>query len=146
MDIVEKINKEWAEDSKIDEINLVSESAKIPKLHHKYYMMYITQSLKTTKLKEELKELKKSKIEYYKGEMDDSELKKRNWKPNPLKILRTDIDKYIEGDSDYIQMSLRIAYNEAATKYLEDIIRQINNRNFVIKNMIDFFKFQSGGI
>jgi len=146
MDIVEKINKEWAEDSKIDEINLVSESAKIPKLHHKYYMMYITQSLKTTKLKEELKELKKSKIEYYKGEMDDSELKKRNWKPNPLKILRTDIDKYIEGDSDYIQMSLRIAYNEAATKYLEDIIRQINNRNFVIKNMIDFFKFQSGGM
>ena len=56
MDIVEKINKEWAEDSKIDEINLVSESAKIPKLHHKYYMMYITQSLKTTKLKEDLKD------------------------------------------------------------------------------------------
>lgn len=144
MDMIEKINKEWAEDSTIDETNIIRESARIPKLHHKYYMLYINQGLKTTKLKEDLKELKKAKIEYYKGEMDDHELKKRGWKPNPLKILRTDIDKYIEGDGDYINMSLKVAFNEAATKYLEDIIKQINNRNFVLKNIIDWSRFTSG--
>lgn len=144
MDIIDQINKEWSEDSKIDETNLMHESSKIPKLHNKYYLMYVKQGLKTTKLKEDLKELKKAKIEYYKGEMDEDELKERGWKPNPLKILRQDIDKYIEGDKDYINLSLKVAYNEAATKYLEDIVKQINNRNFIVKNMIDFMKFQSG--
>lgn len=144
MDIIEQINKDWSEDSKIDETNLTHESSKIPTLHNKYYLMYVKQGLKTTKLKEDLKELKKAKIEYYKGEMDEDELKERGWKPNPLKILRQDIDKYIEGDKDYINLSLKVAYNEAATKYLEDIVKQINNRNFIVKNMIDWSKFQSG--
>ena len=142
--MVETINREWATDSTIDETNIISEAAKIPKLHNKYYLMYVKQSLKTTKMKEDLKELKKLKIEYYKGEMDEADLKEMGWKPNPLKILRTDIDKYIEGDRDYINMSLKVAYNEAATKYLEDIIKQINNRNFVLKNIIDWSRFQSG--
>ena len=145
MDIIDQVNKEWSVDSKIDETNLMRESSKIPRLHNKYYLMYVKQGLKTTKLKEDLKELKKAKIEYYKGEMDDNELKERGWKPNPLKILRQDIDKYIEGDKEYINLSLKVAYNEAATKYLEDIVKQINNRNFIVKNMIDFMRFQSGG-
>ena len=142
---IEQINKQWAKDSKIDETNLSSESARIPQLHNKYYLMYVKQALKTEKLKGELKELKKAKMEYYKGEMDEEELKDRGWSPNPLKILKTEIDKYIEGDKDYINMSLKVAYHEAATKYLEDIVKQLNSRNFIIKNMVEWNRFTSGG-
>lgn len=143
---IEELSKEWAKDSKIDETNLVRESSKIPELHNKYYLMYVKQALKTEKLRGDLKLLKRAKMEYYKGEMDDSELKEWGWKPNPLKILKNEVDKYIDGDADYINMSLKIAYNDASTKYLEDIIRQLNSRNFIIKNMIEWAKFQSGSI
>jgi uncharacterized lipoprotein len=141
---IEEINSMWAEDSKIDETNIIRESAKIPELHNKYYMMYVREALKSKKLKADLKELEKAKIEYFNGSMDQEELKQRGWKPNPLKILRQDIERYVEADKDIIQLSLKIAYHESTAKYLEDIVKQINGRNFVIKNIIDWSRFTSG--
>ena len=142
---IEQINKEWAEDCKISETDLIRESSKIPQLHHKYYQYYVNEGLRLKKLKAEMSELEKLKTEYYNGSMDEEELKQHGWKPNPLKILRADIPKYIESDKDIINLSLKIAYQESLTKYLEDIIRQINQRNFIIKNMIEWARFTSGG-
>jgi hypothetical protein len=141
---IEDINKMWTEDSEINQTNLTSETARIPVLHNKYYMLYVREALKVKKLKSDLKELEKSKIEYYNGSMDEAELRQRGWKPNPLKILRQDLDRYVESDKDIINLSLKIAYHESAAKYLEEIVRQLNNRNFLIKNMIDYMKFTSG--
>jgi hypothetical protein len=141
---IEDINKMWTEDSEINQTNLTSETARIPVLHNKYYMLYVREALKVKKLKSDLKELEKSKIEYYNGFMDEAELRQRGWKPNPLKILRQDLDRYVESDKDIINLSLKIAYHESAAKYLEEIVRQLNNRNFLIKNMIDWSRFQSG--
>jgi hypothetical protein len=84
-------------------------------------------------------------MEYFSGSMDEEELKTRGWKPNPLKILRNDLDKYIQSDKEIINLSLKIAYHEERANYLESIVRQISNRNFIIKNMIDWAKFQAGG-
>ena len=49
----------WAEDSKIDRTELGEESIKIPQLHSKYYKLYSTERLKSVKLQEDLKILKK---------------------------------------------------------------------------------------
>lgn len=141
----EELNEMWAIDCKIDETNLVKESSRTPELHSKYYNYYYREALKVRKFKADLVELEKAKTEYYNGSMDELELKQRGWKPNPLKILRQDIQKYIESDKEIINLSLRIALHEENAKYLDSIIRQINGRNFHIKNMIDMLKFQAGG-
>ena len=141
---IDEIEKEWKKDSPIDETNLVGESSRIPLLHAKYYKLYHRASMKTVKMKYELKELEKAKIEYYNGTMTEEDLKERGWKPNPLKILKSDINRYIEADKDIIELSLKIEYQASISKFLEDIIKQINSRNFIIKNMVDLLKFQSG--
>lgn len=138
------INELWSKDCKIDEANLLQESKKIPELHSKYYNMFFKEALKVKKFKSDLKELERAKTEYYNGTMAEEDLKERGWKPNPLKILRNDLDKYIQSDQDIISLSLKIAYHEERANYLENIVRQINNRNFIIKNMIDLLKFQAG--
>lgn len=142
---IEELNGMWAIDCKIDETNLVRESSRIPELHNKYYIMYFKEGLRSKKMKSDLIELEHAKNEYYSGSMDQEELKRRGWKPNPLKILKADINRYIESDKDVINLSLKIAYQESITKYLEDIVKQISNRNFILKNMIEWSKFQSGG-
>jgi hypothetical protein len=142
---LEEINEMWAKDAKIDETNLGSEATKIPQLHNKYYMLYSQEALRMRKYKSELKELEFAKYEYYTGTMTEDELKTRGWKPNPLKILRTDVNKYIECDKEIIRISLKIDYHMQIANYLEDIIRQINSRNFMIKSAIDWAKFQAGG-
>lgn len=140
----EELNKMWSEDCKIDETNLVRESSRTPELHSKYYNLFYKEALRVKKLKADLTELEKAKTEYYNGTMDELELKERGWRPNPLKILRQDIPKYIESDKEVIELSLRIAMHEENAKYIESIIRQINSRNFHIKNMIDFLRFHHG--
>lgn len=141
---LDELHKQWKADCVLDETDIIRETKKIPELHHKYYLMYIKQGLRTKKLKSELIELEKAKTEYYNGSMDPAEVKQRGWAPNALKILRSDVPKYIESDKEVIELSLRIDYNQSIEKYLEDIIRQINNRNFLIKNIIEWSKFSSG--
>ena len=142
---IEEYEKMWAEDCKIDETNLVRESARIPLLHSKYYKLYHRSALKAIKLRYELKEMEGIKIEYYSGTLDQETLKKYGWVQFGDKLIKSAVDRKVETDKDIAVLSLKIEYQSSIAKFLEDIIKQINTRNFVIKNMIDMIRFQSGG-
>ena len=141
---IEEINKMWAEDCNIDSTDLGSESLRIPKLHNKYFILYVKTGLTVKKLKSELSELSHAKYEWLSGTMTEDELKRRGWKPNPLRILKAETTRYIENDPEVIKLCLKIDYWASAEKYLEDIIKQINNRNFMITNAINWAKFTNG--
>ena len=138
------ISAMWSVDSKIDETNLVAESKKIPELHNKYYTMYYKEALRVKKLRYDYKELELAKREWLDGSMAEEDLKERGWKPSQRKVLRTDIDKYLQADVDIIRLSLKIDYHSANADFLEDIIKTLHSRNFIIKSMIDVLKFQHG--
>ena len=142
---LDELEEMWKKDAVIDEDNLASESGRIPVLHAKYYKLYFRSVMRVNKLKADLKILEKEKNEYYNGTMSEEDLKAKDWKPNPLKILRSDMDKYIQSDKAIIAECLIIDYNMGMAKFLEDILKQINTRNFIVKNMIDFLKFRNGG-
>ena len=67
-------------------------------------------------------------------------------KPFDLKVLRTDVDKYIESDDELIKAKQKKEYLTTVVDYLDKTIRQISNRGFTIKNAIDWRKFTSGGL
>lgn len=141
---IEDLYNEWAKDGHIDVADISRNSADIPKLHNKYFRLYTEEGLKLKKLRADYKVLVKRKNEYYNGSMDSEELKEYGWTPQPLKILKSDIPTYVESDKDVINLSLRIGLQESIVEYLESIIRQINNRNFILKNIIDYEKFRTG--
>ena len=142
---LEEIELEWVEDSNIDDTNIVQESTKIPNLHAKYFKLLNRAALKLKKLQGDLSSLTLAKTEYYNGSMDEFELRERGWAPNSLKILRQDMPVYLAADQDIINLNLKVGYNLQIVKFLEDILKQISNRNFVIKNIIDWSRFTSGG-
>lgn len=142
---IEEYEKMWAEDCKIDETNLIAEASRIPVLHSKYYKLYHRAALKATKLRYELKELERTKHEWMGGSLDADELKKLGWRPFGSKPLKSDIPRKIETDPDVVKLSLKIEYQSSIAKFLEDVVKQINNRNFVIRSMVDLLKFQAGG-
>ena len=98
--------------------------------------MYYKEALRVKKLRADYKELEFAKREWIDGSMAEEDLKDRGWKPYQRKVLRNDIDKYLQADKDIIALSLKIDYHSANANYLEDIIKTIHSRNFVIKNMI----------
>jgi|SRR6056300_558956 len=138
------ISELWAVDCKIDETNLAGESKRIPELHNKYYTLYYKEALKVKKLKADYKELELAKREWFDGSMAEEDLRDRGWKPYQKKVLRNDMEKYMQADKDIVNLSLKIDYHSARANYLEDIIKTIHSRNFIIKNMIDIIKFQAG--
>ena len=138
------ISEIWAADAVIDETELAQEAKKIPILHSKYYNMYYKEALKVKKLRYDYKVLEFDKREWISGDMAEEDLRERNWKPFQKKVMRQDMDKYIQADNDIIKLSLRIDYHSCRANFLEDIVKTIHSRNFIINNIISVMKFQAG--
>ena len=140
---IEDIYDEWAKDGEIDQANISRTASDIPKMHNKYYRFYV-EGLKLKKQRADYKVLIKLKNDYYRGDMDSEELKEHGWPPQPLRLLKSDIPTYIDADKDVVDTSLKMGVQEAKVEYLESIIKQINNRNFILSNIINWEKFRTG--
>ncbi len=83
----------------------------------------------------------REKWEYYGGKAD---AKIYAAKPFDLKVLKTDLQMYIASDSDIIDLSNKIAYLETTIKFIDGVIRSIDNRGWDIKNAISWKQFEAG--
>ena len=128
-------------DLKIDDTELDLESIRTPQLHNKYLKHYTKYSLQLKKAKDEYKSLYKFKWEYYTGK-SSSEVYQE--KPFDLKVLKADISIYLEADEELQQLGQKEAYLETTVNYLEKILREITNRNWTIRNTIEWKKFLHG--
>jgi len=85
--------------------------------------------------------LYREKWEYYGGK---SEAKIYASKPFDLKVLKTDLQIYISSDSDVIELSNKIAYLETTIKFIDGVIKSIDNRGWDIKHAISWKQFEAG--
>jgi len=140
---LEQLQLEADKDLKINDTELDLESLKTPQLHNKYMKHYTKFKLLLTRTEDELRTMKRDKWEYYTGKADPSVYQA---KPFDLKIMRTDIDKYLEADEDLQKLSQKIAYLITVVDFLDKTIRVIVNRTYAIKNAIEWRRFTSGAV
>ena len=139
-----EIRKLVESDSIIDDTILDTESLKIPQLHSKYLNIFSDEKLVLLQQEMKYKELKRKKWEYYSGKMSKEDLDSNGWEPFQLKILKQDIDMYLESDEDLNRVRAIIAYQKEKVEYLDSVLKAINNRNWIIRNAIEFRKFING--
>jgi hypothetical protein len=135
----------WEKDSRIDRTELGEESLKISSLHNKYFKIFSDERLSLRKLEMDYKILYKQKFQYYQGILSDEELKEFGWEPFQLKVLKQDLPVYIEGDKDIIAINLRIGLQGEKVSFLESILKNLANRGYQIKNVIEWERFKVGG-
>jgi hypothetical protein len=104
---------------------------------------YTKFKLLLTRTEDELKTIKRDKWEYYTGKADPSVYQA---KPFDLKIMRTDIDKYLEADEDIQKLTQKVAYLNTVVDFLDKTLRVIVNRTYTIKNAIEWRRFTSGAV
>ena len=139
---LEKIQEMWQKDSVIDPDNLHDESLKIPQLHCKYYTLYNTITLLREKAKDSYNKIKLERYNYYTGKAPAEVYVEE---PFPYKVREKDaIQRHIEADEKLNAIDLKVKYYDVMLKFLEEIIRNVSNRTFQIKNAIEWNKFQSG--
>jgi len=142
--ILEEIYELWHKDSVIDKTELGDESLKIPQLHHKYFKIYSNERLLLKKFESDFKTLRLEKYEFY-TQGPTKETQERGWTlPASGKILKSEVNTYIEADKDIIKISLKIGVQQEKIELLDSIIRTLNNRGYNIRAAIDWYKFTMG--
>lgn len=140
---LEEIEALWEQDIKIDRTELDTESLKIPSLHGKYYKIYLREKVQLKAEEQSYKQYHKLKHEYYTGKLSQSELNELGWEPFQF-VLKNDLQVYMDADKDLCERLLKLSVQKEKVQYLEDIIKTLNTRGFLIKNAIDFIRFTSG--
>jgi len=138
-----EIQDQVKRDLKINDLELDIESLRIPRLHIKYLQFLTENSLKLKKANGELAVLKRNKWIYYTGKASEDVYKEKG--DFPLKLKTKDEERtFIEADEEIQKKKTEEEYYETIVDYLQEIVKQIGQRNFQIKNAIEWRKFEAG--
>ena len=140
---LEELQKEAKEDLAIkDEDNLDQESYKNQKIKPKWLEYKTRFENLLIMSKSNYQRLYREKCEYYGGKAD---AKVYVAKPFDLKVLKTDLQMFINSDEEVIELQSKINYYENILKYIDGVIKSIDNRGWDIRNAQDWKKFIAGG-
>ena len=141
----DEILDEWNRDGIIDPAHLDNESLNIPRLHAKYLRYLSDEKMLLRAFEGELKKLSLAKFEFL-LHGDTVESKEAGWELPPQgRLMRTEIDRYLAADDDISKMTYRLENQKQKVYILEDILKVIHGRNYLITNAIKFQIFQGGG-
>ena len=140
---LEELQQSVNKDFKLDDTQLDVESVNIPLLHNKYLIHFNKFTLLLKKAEDDHKTMIRDKWEYYTGKADPHVYQQR---PFDIKVLKADVHIYMDSDPDLQKADQKVAYLNQVVKYLEQVLRGVNNRTFLIKNAIEWKKFTSGAI
>jgi hypothetical protein len=93
------------------------------------------------KAKTDHQQLYRLKWEYYGGKAD---AKVYAAKPFDIKVMKTDLQMYIQSDDDILRLQNKIGYYESCVDYCKGVIKSIDNRGWDIKNAIAWKQFEAG--
>lgn len=143
MENLEQILKYWEKDAEIDQTEPGKELIKIPTLHSKYLGILIKHKIASKKAHFDYLRMRKVKIDYFSGRMDQEELDSHGWQPFQF-VLKSDVNAYLEGDNDLIKMLEKKVYHEETVSVLESIMSELKSRTFQLRDFIQWERFIGG--
>ena len=138
---LETIMDKWSQDSVIDDILLDEASIKIPALHSKYLGYHTEFSLLQKKATHELKTLTHKKFLYYSGKELPEEYEKS---PFPYKVMKSDVPSWVAVDEQIQKVEMKLHYYETVLSALAEILKQVHQMSYNIKNIIEWRRFTNG--
>lgn len=141
---IDEIVESWREDSKIDDLNLDKENVRIPSLHSKYVGMMVDENKSLRTLIRDRAILRRLLRSYYLGKADADDLEKLGRDQFYEKILKNELNEYMDTDELMIRINAKISTQEEKIDVLKEIIRSINSRGYQLKNAIDWHRLTLG--
>ena len=132
----------WSKDSKIDDVMLDNASLAIPQLHQKYLTLLTEFNLLQKKKSQDLKKLQHKKWLYYSGKAAPEEYED---KPFQYKVMKSDVPNWVSVDDDICKVEMQLDYYNAVIRTLEEILKQVHQMSYNIRNSIQWRSFVGGG-
>jgi hypothetical protein len=121
--------------------DLEFESYRIPKIHNQLNVLILEISKKFNRLNKNYNKLLKDKWLYYSGKASNDVYKE---KPFGLKVLKTDLHLFLQSDDELSDLAIELEDLKSDQKFLEECLKQLNQRNFQHKIIIEDRKFKAG--
>ena len=144
---LEKVLEEWKVDSRIDPTSIDESSRVTPELHAKYLNMLSQTKLRLKDAEFKQKQLMKKKWLWYQGKLPQEEVVELGWNPDPfngLKILKGEMEHYVEADPELIASEAKIEYLKTVIDTLKEIVENLKWRHQTIGNIIRWKQFEAG--
>ena len=140
---INELKEMCVKDTKIDITDLDGYSVSIPELANKYHQLAYLEKNLVRYLKSEYKIIRLSRWKYYSGKADPKEYEDE---PFDLKVLKNDMDLFLDGDVQVLTIKNKLEEQEEKIKLIEDTAKVIQNASFNISNTIKWKKFLAGDL
>lgn len=121
--------------------DLEFESYRIPKIHNQLNVLILEISKKLNRLNKKYNKLLKEKWLYYSGKASNDVYKEN---PFGLKILKADLPIFLQSDDELSELAIQLEDLKSDQKFIEECLKQLNQRNFQHKIIIEDRKFKAG--
>lgn len=146
--MLDKILKEWKEDSRIDDLNLDVSAMRCANMHSKYLELHCVGKLRLKKMLSEFAILERDKWLYYMGKMTKDEMDSRGWPYDPFqgmtRPLKSDMEIFLKTDKDISGAMERIEYQKTIIDALDEILQTIKWRHQTLRVILEQKKFVAG--
>jgi hypothetical protein len=142
---LEELYEMWEKDAKYDDLNLDADSLNISSLHAKYNRLLSETRSQLRAIVIKKKSHYSTLRDYYLGNLNNPEdLQRIGRDPFLNKVLKNEVQGYIDSDRDLIKMDERIAVLEEKVEVIIEIMKCIHKRGYDIKSAIEWRKFTNG--
>jgi hypothetical protein len=140
---INELKEMCIKDTKIDITDLDGYSISIPELANKYHQLAYLEKNLFRYLQSEYKIIKLSRWKYYSGK---AEPKVYEEEPFDLKVLKNDMDLFLDGDVQVLTIKNKMEEQEEKIKLINETAKVIQNASFNISNTIKWKKFLAGDL
>jgi hypothetical protein len=124
-----------------DEVNIDISSLSVPELSGKYHQLISEETMTLRLLRKEYDIIYRDRWVFYSGKADPEVYKNE---PFDLKILKADIDKFLNADELLNKQKDKVTLQEVKINLLTEFTKSIMSISFNIGNAIKWKKFLSG--
>lgn len=132
---------QYVKDNEVISDDIPKEAKRIPVIHGKLLSFKTTESLLLKSLQIDLTKTARERWLFYTGKAAPEAYKNEEF---DLKVMRSDVDRFLESDEQICLIRSKIAVQEAKLDILNESIKGIHSRQFLLKNIIDYNKLTSG--
>lgn len=141
---LDSLHTEWEKDGDIPMGQLDVAIRAVPLLHGKYWRLYTAERARFITLKLEHDTLRRNKFEWYMGRLDDTLRVQLGWPLQHIRIVRQEVEQYLTSDADLSPVAAKLEVQELKLKFIEDVIKSINGRGYLIKSAVEWLRFSQG--
>jgi hypothetical protein len=142
---LEKIQAEWEKDGVFNKED--PDPLSTDQLHNKYWRYLVLARQEMIPLESELNEIWEAKKAYFLKPCREVYDMTKWIPPKPPdggKINKSNVDLYLNADKQIREMKLKQKHLELKIDFIEDVIKRIHNRSYLINAHIDWEKFKAG--